>query len=387
MSDAKYTLFQDPGVTYPDHDTKLPFADYILQCQSIIRNTRPDIQNNIKAEQIIEANSPFELRPPSSPQKIKTGALLIHGLLDSPFIMRDIGNQLRDQGILVRAVLLPGHGTVPGALLNVRYEDWVRTVNYGIESLAEDVEQLFLVGYSTGGSLALYQALQPSQRQFAGLILLAPALKIRSKLAPFSGIPRLINWAWERAKWVHQAKEDDTVKYQSFPFNAVYEVYKLSQEIKKNKTQLNIPLWTAISEEDATILSEPTIQYFLEQATKNSQLLDYAAHPSKQTDTRITVRSSAIPKWNITSLSHVAIPVAPDNAHYGMQGDYVKASHVQENLSAENKTVYGACNDFQVSLYQLLYRLGITKQKYARISFNSDFDYLMQSMRQFITKI
>src|SRR5579862_8196736 len=111
MLQKQNKLYQDPQVSYPIDDLHLSFDDYIKKCKTIITENRQDLQNN--AEKIIAANAPYELRPVNT-GKIRRGALLIHGLLDSPFCVKDIANQLHAEGILVRAVLLPGHGTVPG---------------------------------------------------------------------------------------------------------------------------------------------------------------------------------------------------------------------------------------------------------------------------------
>ena len=153
-------LFQDPHIDYPIDNLDLHFTDYIHLTKKTIAEHRVDLHQY--RELIIEANSPFELRPTNpivstqTPTKMKYGALLIHGLLDSPFIMKDAGLHLQSQGLLVRSILLPGHGTVPGSLLNVKYEDWLQAVRYGIASLAKDVEHIFLVGFSTGASLSIY---------------------------------------------------------------------------------------------------------------------------------------------------------------------------------------------------------------------------------------
>src|SRR5262249_50854380 len=152
------------------------------KCKNLIRKNRPDLKENPHAELVVETNSPFELLPPRHipGNKIKYGALLVHGLFDSPFLMRDIGTFLQSHGILARAILLPGHGIVPGNLLNVDYKDWIQTVNYGIATLEKDVEHIFLVGFSTGASLSLYHALQ--NPKIAGLLLASPAIKIRSAI-------------------------------------------------------------------------------------------------------------------------------------------------------------------------------------------------------------
>src|SRR5262249_26865700 len=109
----------------------------------------------------LDMRSPFELMPTCSDEAatpLPRGVLLIHGLTDSPFLVRDIAESLRRQCLLVRAILLPGHGTVPGDLLEVRYEDWVEAARYGLESFRGQVTDLYLGGFSTGGTLAIYHA-------------------------------------------------------------------------------------------------------------------------------------------------------------------------------------------------------------------------------------
>ena len=68
------------------------------------------------------------------------GMLLIHGLYDSPYIMRDLENYFRSRCFVTRSILLPGHGTRPGSLLKIKFEDWVDTVDFAIAALAREVD-------------------------------------------------------------------------------------------------------------------------------------------------------------------------------------------------------------------------------------------------------
>ena len=47
------------------------------------------------------------------------GALLIHGLTDSPYSMRALAARLHAQGYYTLSLRMQGHGTVPGGLVNV----------------------------------------------------------------------------------------------------------------------------------------------------------------------------------------------------------------------------------------------------------------------------
>jgi esterase/lipase len=310
-------LFTDPCLAYPIHDLNLSFSDYVLECQKLIAQTRMDIGSS-QGSSIIHANSPFELHPPGNARPY--GALLIHGLFDSPFIMKDIGLQLQRQNIPVKAILLPGHGTVPGALLHVDYREWLQAVRYGITSLRKEVEKLWLVGFSTGALLALYEAIrQPAS--IAGLILLAPPLKIRSLFSGIAGWHSWISRYWPRTAWLHQDSQEtaDYARYFSIPFNAVHQVNQLIKATQQAGT-LRLPVMLVISENDMTVCSRASLAWFRQQSHPGNRLLVYS------------------------DVSHTAIPIAPDNLHYG-QGQY------------------------------------------QRVGFNPDFFSLMQSMQNFIDSL
>jgi esterase/lipase len=389
MNPSDYTQFQDPCIKYPINNLELEFADYIAESRTIIENTRTDLSRYPDPSVVIDANTPFELKP-EKPLSTTTryGALLIHGLLDCPFIMRDIATTLQTQGLLVRSILLPGHGTRPSSLLNVKYQDWLQATHYGITSLAKEVDKIFLVGFSTGASLALFHSLQATYDNIAGLILLAPAIQI-SPFSCMTNLPPKLDFLSKRLDWLHIVEENDYVKYQSMPFNAAYQVYLLTQEIKRisDVTFLKHPVFVGISADDMTVSSKATIKYFREHSPKHSRLVIYTNYFNRLHDTRILKRPASYPEMSIANISHVAIPTAPNNPHYGEQGDYVRASHIQANIRAGKPIVYGTLNNFANDMLNVLYRMGLHKREYVRLTFNPDFDFLAQSISRFIEKI
>ncbi len=367
--------YQDPKTQHPIADLNLPFTDYITQCQKLILNTRIDLSDN--NEKILTANSPFELKPTQSNGQ---GILLIHGLLDTPFIMRDIGDQLQAQGFLVRAILLPGHGTVPGDLLSVQYQDWLQAVRYGIASFDKNIKKIYLAGFSTGAALALYYAL--NQANIAGVILLSPAIKIRSAFDFSANWHRCISWKWEQAKWLHTTNEDDYAKYQSIPFNAAYQVYKLTQLIKKISltSHAGCPLFFILSLADATVSAKAAIHYFQRYLQPKNRLLLYAKGKNHAQDPNTLVRSSIYPELNIQEFSHIALPIAPWNPHYGQQGDYPPTS-----LNEKNNLLRGTYNGLTKKIYDALYQYKLTRHKRIRLSFNPDFEFMLTEMKKFIS--
>lgn len=376
MHSRRSALYQDSGKPYPIYDLNLSFDEYISQCKQLITESRIDL-NQPNAEQIINANAPFELRPTESG---KSGALLIHGLLDSPLMMRDIGLQLQAHGVLSRAILLPGHGTVPGDLLQVDYHQWLQAVRYGIESFANEVEQLYLIGYSTGASLALYHSLK-NKKNIAGMILLAPALKINSAFAGIAGWYKPFCRFGMRAAWLNQDPNEtmDYAKYSSITFNAVYQVHQLAQAIKKEQPS-TLPLLFALAQADDTICSTAALHYFQQQPNPLNQLILYSNDPEINHHPQITQRCARYDNLRILNFSHLALPISRDNFHYGEEGDYPLASHVMR----EDAIYYGEFTPLQIKIQEWLVKFKLASNQYQRLTFNPDFDFLMRKILDFV---
>ena len=103
-------------------------------------------------------NRTFELVP----ENAIAGALLLHGLSDSPYSMRSMGEVLHEEGVQVVGLRLPGHGTAPSGLLDVTAADWQAAVRLAVLDVRAKIgpdRPLYLVGYSNGAALAVDYAL------------------------------------------------------------------------------------------------------------------------------------------------------------------------------------------------------------------------------------
>lgn len=371
-------------IHYPISDSNLPFSEYIVRCRDIIEERRPDLNQPGKSPSslILEANSPFELYPENTPGtngRYRYGALLIHGLFDCPFSLRDIAKRLQSQGIFSQAILLPGHGTQPSDLLHISYHDWIQAVRYGLDTLREKVDHIFLVGYSTGAALSVYHALQDARIE--GLVLLAPAIKIKAPVDTIFSWRQMVKWIARNRQWIYQEEEIDYAKYRSIAFNPVTQVNNLTEVIDElhRHRRLNCPVLMIVSREDETISSHTAVDFFTTLPNEENKLLLYTAFDRRYPDTRISPRLTHYPDLNINHFSHVAIPFAPDNAHYGQHGDFMYASKINEP-----EFIYGAYNRIEENSFQLLYKLGLVKHKRMQLTYNPDFDYMANTISQFI---
>jgi alpha-beta hydrolase superfamily lysophospholipase len=169
-------------------------------------------------------NRSFEL----APEGAAAGAVvLLHGLTDSPYSMRNLARRYRDHGFVAVAIRLPGHGTVPAGLTGVHWEQWSEATRLAVREArrrAAPGAPLHLVGYSNGGALAMKYALDalddPSLPRPARIVLVSPMIGVTA-LARFAGI---LGWpavfpAFAGAAWLGIVPEFNPFKYNSFPVN------------------------------------------------------------------------------------------------------------------------------------------------------------------------
>jgi len=181
-------------------------------------------------------NRTFEL-PAADPAG---GVLLLHGMSDSPYSLRALGESLNRRGFWVIGLRLPGHGTAPSGLLDVRWEDMAGATRLAVARLRQQVgdRPLHLVGYSTGAPLALDFALDAiegtAQPVPASLVLVSPAIGIH-RAAAAAG--------WKRRsaavpglgglRWLNVEPEFDPYKYNSFTTNAGEQVHRLTRSVSR----------------------------------------------------------------------------------------------------------------------------------------------------------
>jgi alpha-beta hydrolase superfamily lysophospholipase len=166
------------------------------------------------------------------------GVLLLHGMSDSPYSLRALGESLNEQGYHVLGLRLPGHGTAPSGLTSVRWQDMAAVVHLAMEHLAATVGQqpIHIIGYSTGAPLALGFALDALEGSAspvpASLVLVSPAIGISPAAAlatwkrRLSYVPGLGGLAWLQIE-----PEFDPYKYNSFATNAGEQVHRLTRVV------------------------------------------------------------------------------------------------------------------------------------------------------------
>lgn len=368
------------------------------------------------------------------PKKIRGGILLLHGLSDSPYSMRQIGEYFYERGFYVLNLRLPGHGVVPSGLLKVSWFDWVAAVRVAARKVDQVIgadKPFYIGGYSNGGTLALYYATdtlfsEKAKRAPDRLILFSPAVGI-SKFARASNWHKLFSWipGLQKSKWLHFQPEYDPYKFNSFTKNAGAQIYYLSvalqakiEVLKRNgKIKQLAPVLTFQSIVDSTIVGAALIEKLYSQLeSNNSELVVFDINHAEGLDQlfrvdtepflrdflkrddlsyRLSVLTNkgnstqmiALEKapfsaevneqelelsWprHVFSLSHVAIPFSPEDPLYGDP----EKSGSKTGVTLGSLAPRGEKNVLRVSAEQLL-----------RLRYNPFFSFIEKRLESILT--
>ncbi|MEO8332623.1 MAG: alpha/beta fold hydrolase, partial [Gallionella sp.] len=326
----------------------MAFADYVAHTRDMLQSAHAGA-GDAGLEKIVDGNAPFELMPSAgypagNSRPYRRGVLLTHGLSDSPYFMRHLAAFFQESGFRVMAVLLPGHGTQPGDLLDVSWQEWVETVVYGVDRLAEEVEEVYLAGFSAGGTLSLYQSLLDNRVH--GLFLFSPALRISSRAA-LARFHMLYSWLIPSAKWLDLKPDRDIYKYESFPKNAAAQMYALTMAVRRllRHRKMGIPVFAVTSADDATVDTSATLEFIAQTHHPSSRLVLYATDTTRTPPgipaEKLEMVNSVFPEQRILSSAHTAIVLPAADPHYGAQGDYSNCIHYYP----DDIEKYSACNN------------------------------------------
>jgi esterase/lipase len=190
------------------------------------------------------------------------GILLIHGLLAGPAELKDYGHFLANQGYTVLGIRLKGHGTSPYALRDLSYEQWFTSVLRGFNILKIHCPKLFVIGFSTGGALALKLAAEKHD-EIIGLVVISVPIKFIDPV--FMLVPllhktnELVHWvsSLEGVKpFIDNPSEHPDINYCNTPVRALYELGRMIQDIEGLLSDIETPTLVLYADEDPIVSPE-----------------------------------------------------------------------------------------------------------------------------------
>ncbi len=426
------------------------WIDYLKAEDKIFTEVRNEVSQKLDADERIPVNRYFEGSPvyPESfsqdwnrsyvlePDGTPAGAVVfLHGLTDSPYSLRHIARRYREHGYVSIAIRLPAHGTVPGALTGVEWQDWMAATRLAVREARRRIGPslpMHMIGFSNGGALALKYALDaledPRLTRPDRLVLISPMIGITrfARFAGFAAWPSIFP-AFAKAAWLAVVPEFNPFKYNSFPVNGARQTSLLSDALQQQITRLArekrlnhlAPLLTFQSVIDFTVSTRSIVSalyaqlpsngselvlFDLNRTAKFGQLLRTTSEtalsqllPTPPRLFRSTIITNATPDSaevvervteagavedqshavglayppGVFSLSHVALPFPLSDSLYGMQPD--PAENFGVNLGAVAPR--GERGTLIVSLDALL-----------RMSSNPFFPYMIERIEEGIRR-
>ena len=387
------------------------WSRYLAQEQAVFESVRANVSQRLDPDARVPYNRYFE-RSPVYPARFKQDwnrsyvlepegtpvgvVVLLHGLTDSPYSLRHVAQRFRERGFVAIGVRMPGHGTVPAGLTDVRWEDWMAATRLAVREARKRVPApapLHLIGFSNGGALAMKYSLDaiedPALPRADRVVLLTPMIGITrfARFAGLAGLPAVLP-PFANAAWLSNLPEFNPFKYNSFPVNGARQSYRLTDALQAQIQRLARagrlgplpPVLTFQSVIDFTVstpailtalysflpdngseivlfdvnrtvkfgpLLRPSAYVALDQLTPTSpQPYRFTAIMNAGDDTDATVERSIAPgqvqtvernldiayRPGIFSLSHLAIPIPVNDPLYGIAPDPGSRSEFGLNL-------------------------------------------------------
>ena len=194
-----------------------------------------------------------------SDRKDASAILLIHGFLASPAEMKSLGERLHAEGHHVLGVRLKGHGTSPWDLRSRNWQDWAASVERGYDIIKAFSQRVHIVGFSTGGLLALMQAATHPHKKIISVTSVSAPITFKNKNLVF--VP-LLHHANKLVSWLSSEglipfrpnhSENPDVNYRHVPIRALYQLQQLIQHINENKLIIDADVYLYQSDQDPVI--------------------------------------------------------------------------------------------------------------------------------------
>lgn len=179
-------------------------------------------------------------------EKPGDAVLVVHGLSGTPWEVLGISVYLSEHNFTVLTPVLEGHGRRPVDLEATTWKDWYGNVNDSYTRLKKDYDNIFVIGVSTGGSLALQLA---REHELAGVVTIGAPLELKDKRTEYVNVLFHI-WRWSERD-IRPGEQGHY--YTVMPTRSIVELNKLIGVTKVDAPAVDEPILIIQSRNDATV--------------------------------------------------------------------------------------------------------------------------------------
>jgi esterase/lipase len=233
------------------------FDDQILAYDWDRKKFQRERYQNINSQQTQTADANwFFLKSTREPA---SAVLLIHGFLSSPAEVRSLGERLHAAGHHVLGVRLKGHGTSPWDLRSRSWHDWAASVERGYDILKAFSQSVHIVGFSTGGLLALNYAANHPNIKIKSVTSICTPVHFKNRNMVFLPLVhhanRLVSWVSSEGlvPFTPNEPENPEINYQHIPVRALYQLQKLIDHLTEDKLTINANVYLYQGEHDPVV--------------------------------------------------------------------------------------------------------------------------------------
>ena len=183
-------------------------------------------------------------------------AVFIHGFMSGPGHFSELAEAVYESGCSCLSVLLPGHGGTFRQFVKSNAGEWERHVQNEIGKIRDKYKEMYLVGHSMGGLLALNASLL-EENKISGVFLISTPLKI-NLLSPkaFLFRVRLVRLSKDHEIKSAYIKSSGVSAYSPFSLplivKPVINFYRVVRKTRKNLPKVSVPVYMFHSRNDET---------------------------------------------------------------------------------------------------------------------------------------
>jgi len=139
------------------------------------------------------------------------------------------------------------------------YEDWFDSVSRGLKLIKNYCNKIVLIGFSTGGALALKMAAQ-NKKQIVAIVAISVPITYTKKSFLFvpllHGANQMVNWltSMEGMKtFVENDQENKEINYKNVPVKCLYELRRLTNNVEELLAEITIPTLIIYADKDPVV--------------------------------------------------------------------------------------------------------------------------------------
>jgi len=189
-----------------------------------------------------------------------TCIITLHGFSSAPKEVEQLSRYLHSNGFAVYSPRLEGHGTSPEDLKYKTWQDWYNSVSRAITIASLKYQKIYIVGFSTGGLLALLSS-KKTYHDFSGIVCINAALNlndIRVKtLLPAVSVWNDLVRAFKEdnlAKdYIENNAENPDINYDKYYVESISQLNLLMSETKKSLKDVTCPTLIIQAKDDPVV--------------------------------------------------------------------------------------------------------------------------------------